>query len=303
MKRFKQSKSKKSGKCFGILTMTSSICFSLYALSCVFSSPFYIHIARQEDIAPSPDFNYETDLNECNFSIGNDKFNFYTISRKIVAPINFLFQILSFNLILIAYFYRLIIIFGGSMYEISKCKINTFIILMVIFIIIGIAQIYFAVIWATGILLTMRSLFLLFSFIISFYLVCNLKKQGRQLRNQAIATNLNVNNTINNNNKMSAKGRQIVQMFARLVLLAYVCIFSTLLVVVIGIVLYSILANTTNPKYGYIRDLIFWNLVFIDIIINNICIALQYPGNRGFDIIYKYTCKPCEKRLKLMNPN
>lgn len=102
------------------------------------------------------------------------------------------------------------------------------------------------------------------------------------------------------NNPAIVKVNNIARVFGRLVLLAYVCVVSSLSVIILSVLVYEVFIDVIDTKYGYILDLFYWTLIYVDNVINIVCISLQFDNFGYFDWIYNFCCTPCEKHLKLI---
>ena len=97
------------------------------------------------------------------------------------------------------------------------------------------------------------------------------------------------------------KIRQMAKVFRRLVLLAYVCIASSLTVILLSFLVFEVFVDIIDTQYGYTLDLVYWTMIFGDNVINIACISLQFDNFGYFDWIYNHCCKSCEKHLKLFD--
>ena len=298
------SKSLWSKNVFPILMFITDICIACYVTISLPSSIFFIHFWRGEDIAPSID--YDTDLNKCNYN----GYNFYTTFYWIFALPNFFCYDCSYISILLTYFYRLFKLFHGSMYQISKIKAITLKILMTIFIVISISRQIFIVVAFSNhqtviISVILWHAFIFMHLIISLYLVWNLNKQAKMLKLETlqvqVRSNLGKNEAQNESSQVNGKAEKIARLFARLVLLAYVCVVSSLILIVASVLVYGILTTVFDTKQGYFFDIFLWTTVFVDNLVNVACISLQYEDCGYFDKIYDACCRPCERSLALTN--
>ena len=306
----------KHRKRFAILMGVTDVAISCHITFGLPASLFWIHLFRGYYIAPGID--YETDLNQCNFG----SYNFERILSQIFGPLNAIFYDLSCVMILITYFYRLYSIFDRSLYQLSHYKIQKLKILIIMFISLSIVRQIF--LFAGNIVLTLPlwNIFLVFYFIISLYLVWNLRNQAIILKqktmeimsaqigpshNARTISNYNENSvSVTNSTGVGActltqlRIIQINKVFTRLLILAYICIISSLSVIILSLLVYEVFMEIINTKYAYILDLVYWTLIFLDNVINITCISLQFDKFKCFDWIYRKCCQSCEKHIKLI---
>lgn len=103
------------------------------------------------------------------------------------------------------------------------------------------------------------------------------------------------------NTNRNDKIHTITRLFARLVLLAYVCVVSSLILIIASALIYGILITVFDTKHGYFFDIFLWTSVFVDNLINITCMSLQYENYGYFELIYNHCCHPCERYVKLLN--
>ena len=185
------------------------------------------------------------------------------------------------NLLTIAvYYFRLILILDGSIYQISQNKHNVFVGLLIccgICITIGLTLL---VLEQIELLQIFVALFLLLYFILIFHL-CFLLKHQLLLLIKMFENTENIGDDSNHN-----KSAGLVTFTKRLTILVYVTMIST---VAYFIVVALFAAFVDRVLWG---QLIIATLGPLDGVINRACMALQFYF---FDGIYNKTCKKCEK--------
>lgn len=266
---------------------------------------FYVHL-----FTPSLDIDYINDLNECNY----DTYNFYTVLSNIFGPPSAALYDLSFMLVLSSYYYRLLTLFNNSICQLSRIKSIIFAVLMLIFIIISILRNYYQVIGDMDIFVPLFNSFLSMYFVISVFLVIVLKQQSDKLlsfltRNVNIPSDEPATPNVDGNAiavpriemrsdyaELVARLRPLAKAFSKLTLLAYVCIISSVVVIITSVLAFQVfIEELYGATYGYVPNLIYWTLIFCDNLVNIACISFQFEfiQNRYFGKIYKHICRPC----------
>lgn len=99
------------------------------------------------------------------------------------------------------------------------------------------------------------------------------------------------------------KIEKLTKVFVRLVLLAYISIFSTVTLIVVLVLMFTVMQIANKSEYAFIADLAYFTLTITDNLINILCVALQFEEFGYFNCIYKHCCQMCEKNIKLMHAN
>ena len=323
---------------FAILMTTTNIAISLHVTFALPACLFWIHLYRGNYIAP--DIDYQTDLNECNYGVHNFNSTlslvfgppnaiFYDLSC-IMILITYFYRLhklfvgtqYALSKLKCIIFIILILLFVAvsvsRQYYTIKGNIHVFLTLwntfLVIYLIISIYLVWNLQRQATKlkqetIRVALRSIKVTISHH-PYQIGTDQKRFNENLSEAKIDKNMNENRPRDQTSQQQtphamkmahARVNNLIKVFGRLLVLAYVCVVSSLLVVVLSFLVHAVFIHYISTKYSYIWDLIYWTLIFSDNVINIACISLQFDNFGYFDWIYLHCCKHCQKHLKLMN--
>ena len=322
---------------FALLMTLTNIGISLQASSSLLTCLFWIHLLRGSYVAPQLD--YLQDLNECNSDGQNFYTILHTVFgpiNGICYDLSCILILITYFYRLYTLFYGSAYQVSILTVRISTILMIIFITISIIrqfFTIAGNVHITLALwntflamyfimslclVWSLrkqAILLEQQTLRNMIGTSQSIPIEMQAQSSGSSHDHCTRTHNYNCNFNSNSNSQLNEKSIRIqgnnaaiVQMynlrrlFAILILLAYVCIASSLLLNILSFVLFQLFdLFDVDIKYGYIADLTYWTLIFADNLINIACISLQFNKFGYFDCIYNYCCLPCEKRSKLTN--
>ena len=272
-------------KRFFLLAMWTSVAIACAQFGTLPGSLFWMN-----QFHPNPSINYETDLN-CG------KLGFYETIQTVFAPTSGISNDISYISILTVYYTRLVLIFQGSFFELSKNKqllFRVLIISMIIASIIRISTMFLHQHIGGYIHVHLWNIYLIFYILISLYILICMKQQFNKLIEYFIKNNDNYNNN-NNNNSEHTKLLHIRLLMRRFTILAQWCLSSTMIVALFSTLVHQIFAYylINDSKDTLWIDLMYWQLYFVDQCTNNICLSLQFDFGWN-NTVYNMICKKCE---------
>ena len=303
------SPSKNGGNCKTKYKLNALVIVSIVEI-CLSSSCFVIYkVYRFHGDYPSKSFDY--DNCECH------SYKYVTQIKYILFVVWGVLCMLQYILLINVYYYRLIIIFEGSVFELSKRQKNCFELCCAYYLLTCLCCILSAILTH----LEMIYLFLLgFSLFVcylleSIYLFYVLKSKltalikthmelNKPCKSRSVSIDIDDNNNNNNNQVGNNRGNlqsnasssrmalQVISLFDALkkytILIVISLGFSILLCVVI-----LPLTQFIIPKTKVIDILNGFFLIF-DPITNLLCIMMQFPS---FDRVYRACCSKCDNCL------
>ena len=211
-------------------------------------------------------------------------FSFYEIWHFIFPFGSFLIDI-TYVLLLVIYYLRLIIIFQGSLYEIPNSKKYIFVISIIVTLIAMCCVVLFEIIDIFRAAATSYMIFLIFYTITAFHLCYVLKRQFGYLINPCLK-----------NESQKCKALRFVKIMKKFTILICVALFFTLFNFFFYFIWFGILYNFAFDPNNNGVFLAWFLSLLIDNNVNILCIGAQFEYNSFF---YHLCCQKYEN-LKIL---
>lgn len=208
--------------------------------------------------------------------------DFSTLYLHILNPIAAFIININYILILIIYYFRLVLLFKGSMFEISKKQKIFFKICIFCVLLISGCIILWGLLGIWELWLRTLLIFLVFYGFVAIMLCIFMRKHFMQIiKFYNSANNLdNIGTDIKD--LQNDRTKSLIESMRKLVVLVYFSLFSTMLLFIIVEFI---------SQQNYYATICYWILLEIDFVINISCITMQFSFGKS---IYNLCCKRCE---------
>ena len=267
---------------FDILTISVITIISIASITLTIMGLFYVHFVH-----PHSNIDYENICSKYNIK-------FWDI-WWFVWPFGSFINNFGYVLLLYTYYYRLILIFKGSLFEISKNTKILLIIFITITFLIDICIIVSMILKDLDYAATFWLIFLISYSITSLYLCYILKTQFTLLlkfsTTSKLGNNMNSNININSNSTRTRKMEEIKSTMKRFTILIYFAICVTFWNFLFYLIFFVFFHKIDVFNNSNLALLLFFFVLLIDSNVNIISICSQF---QFYSIYYNLICKRFE---------